>query len=37
MALIASPTFYRKFPIETGDANIGGLRKLLDFIDKVKI
>ncbi len=31
MASIASPTFYRKFPIETLDANIWGLRKLLDF------
>ena len=30
MASIASPTFYRKFPIETLDANIWGLRKLLD-------
>jgi len=31
MASIASPTFYRKYPIETIDANIWGLRKLLDF------
>lgn len=31
MASIASPTFYRKYPIETIDANITGLRKLLDF------
>lgn len=31
MASIASPTFYRKYPIETLDANIRGLRKLLDF------
>lgn len=31
MASIASPTFYRKFPIETIDANIWGLRSLLDF------
>ena len=30
-ASIASPFFYRKFPIQTIDANIGGLRKLLDF------
>jgi len=30
-ASIASPTFYRKYPIETIDANIWGLRKLLDF------
>lgn len=31
MASIASPTFYRKYPIETVDANIWGLRRLLDF------
>ena len=31
MASIASPTFYRKYPLETLDANIWGLRKLLDF------
>ena len=31
MASIASPSFYRKFPIETLDANIWGLRKLLDY------
>ena len=31
MASIASPMFYRKFPIETLDANIWGLRKLLDY------
>lgn len=31
MASIASPTFYRKFPVETLDANIWGLRSLLDF------
>lgn len=31
MASIASPTFYRKYPIETLDANIWGLRRLLDF------
>lgn len=30
MASIASPMFYRKYPIETLDANIWGLRKLLD-------
>lgn len=29
-ASIASPTFYRRFPIETMDANVGGLRRLLD-------
>ena len=31
MASIASPTFYRKYPIQTLDANIWGLRKILDF------
>jgi UDP-glucuronate decarboxylase len=31
MASIASPVFYRKHPIETLDANIWGLRNLLDF------
>lgn len=31
MASIASPTYYRKYPIETLDANIWGLRRLLDF------
>lgn len=31
MASIASPTFYRKYPIETIDANVLGLRRLLDF------
>ncbi len=29
-ASIASPTFYRKYPIETIDANVQGLRQLLD-------
>lgn len=29
-ASIASPTFYRKYPIETMDANVQGLRLLLD-------
>lgn len=34
-ASIASPTYYRKFPIETMDANIAGLRVLLDYcVDK---
>ncbi len=37
MASIASPTFYRKFPIETLDANIWGLRKLLDYFINRKI
>ena len=31
MASIASPTFYRQYPIETIDANIWGLRRLFDF------
>lgn len=31
MASIASPIFYRQYPIETLDANIWGLRALLDF------
>lgn len=30
-ASIASPNFYRKFPIETMDANVNGLRNLLDY------
>lgn len=30
-ASIASPTFYRKYPVETIDANIWGLRRLLDY------
>lgn len=30
-ASIASPTFYRMYPVETIDANIWGLRHLLDF------
>lgn len=29
-ASIASPTYYRAHPVETMDANIGGLRRLLD-------
>ncbi len=31
MASIASPMFYRQYPIETLDANVWGLRSLLDF------
>lgn len=31
MASVASPMFYRQYPIETLDANIWGLRSLLDF------
>ena len=30
-AVIASPIYYRKYPIETMDANINGLRNLLDY------
>lgn len=30
-ASIASPTFYRRYPVETMDANIWGLRRILDF------
>jgi UDP-glucuronate decarboxylase len=37
MASIASPTFYRKYPIETLDANIRGLRRLLDFYRDKKL
>lgn len=36
-ASIASPTFYRKNPIETMDANVIGLRNLLDHSIKNKI
>lgn len=35
-ASIASPTYYRKFPIETMDANVNGLRYLLDYCLKQK-
>ncbi|WP_400191533.1 NAD-dependent epimerase/dehydratase family protein [Hymenobacter sp. B81] len=31
MASIASPSFYRRYPLETVDANITGLRRLLNF------
>jgi len=37
MASIASPIFYRKYPIETLDANIWGLRRLLDFYCEKKL
>lgn len=30
-ASIASPTFYRKYPLETIDANVDGLRRMLDY------
>lgn len=36
MASVASPTYYRQYPLETLDANVLGLRRLLDFYrDKV--
>jgi nucleoside-diphosphate-sugar epimerase len=35
-ASIASPTFYRKFPIETMDANVNGLRYLLEYCKNQK-
>ncbi|WP_258000334.1 NAD-dependent epimerase/dehydratase family protein [Bacillus sp. Marseille-P3661] len=37
MASIASPVFYRKYPVETIDANIWGLRKLLDYYKSKKL
>jgi len=36
MASVASPTFYRQYPLETVDANIWGLRRLLDFYEQSK-
>lgn len=30
-ATIASPTFYRKYPLETAEANVDGLKNLLNF------
>ena len=35
-ASIASPTYYRKNPIETMDANVNGLRYLLEYCHKQK-
>jgi dTDP-glucose 4,6-dehydratase/UDP-glucuronate decarboxylase len=35
-ASIASPTYYRKYPIETMDANVNGLRILLDYCKSQK-
>lgn len=35
-ASIASPTYYRKYPIETMDANVIGLRNVLDYCLKLK-
>ncbi|PFN96775.1 epimerase [Bacillus sp. AFS076308] len=37
MASIASPTFYRKYPLETIDANVLGLRALLEFYKNKEI
>lgn len=34
---IASPTYYRKYPIETMDANVNGLRRLLDYALEQKL
>ena len=34
-ASIASPTYYRKYPIKTMDANVNGLRILLDYCRKL--
>jgi len=31
VASIASPTYYRRYPIETMDANVNGLRSLLEY------
>jgi UDP-glucuronate decarboxylase len=33
---IASPTFYRKFPLETIDVNVSGARNMLDLARRVK-
>lgn len=33
---IASPTYYRKYPIETMDANVNGLRNLLEYCRRQK-
>jgi UDP-glucuronate decarboxylase len=36
-ASIASPTYYRKYPIETMDANVNGLRFLLEYARSQKM
>jgi nucleoside-diphosphate-sugar epimerase len=36
-ASIASPTYYRKHPIETMDANVNGLRSLLEYAKQQKV
>lgn len=33
---VASPTYYRQYPIETMDANVNGLRNLLDYAKRSK-
>jgi UDP-glucuronate decarboxylase len=33
-ATIASPTYYRRYPLETMDANVNGLRNILDYCVK---
>jgi len=35
-ASIASPTYYRKYPVETMDANVNGLRNLLEYAKRQK-
>lgn len=35
-ASIASPTYYRKYPIETMDANVDGLRRVLDYCEAME-
>ncbi|AOZ93252.1 NAD-dependent epimerase/dehydratase family protein [Paenibacillus crassostreae] len=37
MASLASPVFYRKHPIETIDADVAGLRRLLDYYKNKKL
>jgi UDP-glucuronate decarboxylase len=37
MASLASPVYYRKYPIETMDADVIGLRRLLDFYSEKNI
>ncbi len=36
-ASIASPSIYRKFPLETIDSNVVGLRKILEYSKKYKV
>ncbi len=37
MASIASPTYYRQFPLQTIDANVSGLRNLLEYYRGKKV